>query len=365
MSAHDLATPLADAWQPRLRLRRWTGRIFLALCLAAIAAGVILLGVLIIDVSLDGGARLLDWPSTDGLPAAWLGPGLPLAIWAVLLGARFLPRSTRPGLGAGQRRLARVSLIWPGIFTGSWIGYLFLDHAYLSSFASRFPERAGVYAALVGTLYMMAITAAVAFPLGVGAAIYLEEYARQNWFARFIQLNIANLAGVPSIVYGLLGLQLFVRAMELQRSVIAGALTMALLVMPIIVVSAQEALRAVPPSMREGAYALGATRWQVVRHAVLPYAMGGMLTGNILAMSRAIGETAPLIMIGALTFIAFLPAQPTDPFTVLPIQIFNWVSRPQEGFQTIAAAGILLLLLILLLMNSVAIVLRQRSRIRW
>ena len=212
---------------------------------------------------------------------------------------------------------------------------------------------------------MMTITAAVAFPLGVGAAIYLEEYARRNWFSRFIQVNIANLAGVPSIVYGLLGLQLFVRALEFERSVLAGALTMALLVMPIIIVSAQESLRAVPPSMREAAYAVGATRWQVIRYHVLPYAFGGMLTGNILAMSRAIGETAPLIAMGALTFIAFLPDAPTDDFTVLPIQIFNWVTRPQSAFHEVAASTIIILLLILLLMNSAAIIMRHRTRTEW
>ncbi|MDE2638949.1 MAG: phosphate ABC transporter permease PstA [Chloroflexota bacterium] len=263
------------------------------------------------------------------------------------------------------RALGRLPWIVLAMLLLTWAVYLFLDQAFLTSFASRIPDRAGIYAPLIGTLYMMVITAAVAFPLGVGAAIYLEEYARQNWFAKMIQINIANLAGVPSIVYGLLGLQLFVRAMELDRSVLAGALTMALLVMPIIIVSSQEALRAVPPSMREGAYALGATRWQVVWSSVLPFAFGGTLTGTILALSRAIGETAPILVIGGLTFIAFLPQSPTDSFTILPIQIFNWVSRPQEDFQLIAAAGIILLLLVLLLMNSAAIILRQRTRVRW
>lgn len=266
---------------------------------------------------------------------------------------------------AGAERLRRPSLVWPAILVSAWAVYLFLDPVFLSSPPSSAVDRVGIFTALVGTIYLMTITAAVAFPLGVGAAIYLEEYARRNWFSRFIQVNISNLAGVPSIVYGLLGLQLFVRAMELDRSVLAGALTMALLVMPIIVVSAQESLRAVPPSMREAAYAVGATRWQVIRYHVLPYAFGGMLTGNILAMSRAIGETAPLIAMGALTFIAFLPDTPLDDFTVLPIQIFNWVTRPQEGFHTIAASTILVLLLILLLMNSAAIIMRHRTRTEW
>ncbi len=241
----------------------------------------------------------------------------------------------------------------------------FFNLDFMTNFASRFPGRAGIWAAIIGTLYMMVITAAIAFPIGIGAAVYLEEYARRSRFLSLIQLNINNLAGVPSIVYGLLGLQLFVRGLEFDRSVLAGALTMAMLVMPIIIVSAQESLRAVPPSMREGAYALGATRWQVVRRGVLPFAVGGMMTGNILAMSRAIGETAPLIMIGALTFIAFLPKDPLDSFTVLPIQIFNWISRPQDEFQVVAAAGILVLLLMLLVMNSVAIIVRQRSRVEW
>ena len=299
-----IPAPAPSLWRPRLALRRWTGRLFVAACILAVLIGLVMLGALVVDVLLDGAARLFHLPTI-------------------------------------------------------------LDTGFLDSFASRFPDRAGVKAAVVGTLYMMVLTAAIAFPLAVGAAVYLEEYARRNWFARLVQINIANLAGVPSIVYGLLGLQIFVRAMGLDRSLLAGALTMALLIMPIIIVAGQESLRAVPPSMREGAYALGATRWQVTRTVVLPYAFGGMLTGNILAMSRAIGETAPLIMIGALTFIAFLPRDPLDSFTVLPIQIFNWVSRPQEGFQEIAAAAIILLLIMLLLMNSLAIFLRARTRVRW
>ena len=264
-----------------------------------------------------------------------------------------------------SHRMRQSSLIIPTIMIAGWVVYLFIDPWFLSSFPSRRPADAGIFSAITGTLYMMAITAAVAFPLGVGAAIYLEEYARRNWFSRMIQVNISNLAGVPSIIYGLLGLQVFVRVLEFERSVLAGACTMALLVMPIIIVSAQEALRTVPPSMREAAYAVGATRWQVIRFHVLPYAFGGMLTGNILAMSRAIGETAPLIAIGALTFIAFLADSPTDDFTVLPIQIFNWVARPQSGFHEIAASGMIVLLVILLLMNATAIIMRQRTRTDW
>ncbi len=378
----------AGVWRPRLGLRKATGGVFVGLCLGSVLVGLVMLTALVVDVSLDGASRLFAGPDLSR-SARYFGIGMgavfPLIFVFRRLAARGVTlqqwveprwtvrhRGTRalwwlPALVVLRlpRALGRLPLIFVGLLIAAWLVYLFLDQVFLTSFASRFPERAGIYAPLVGTLYMMAITVAVAFPLGVGAAIYLEEYARRNWFARLIQLNIANLAGVPSIVYGLLGLQLFVRAMELERSVLAGALTMALLVMPIIIVSAQESLRAVPPSMREGAYALGATRWQVVRTSVLPYAFGGMLTGNILAMSRAIGETAPILVIGGLTFIAFLPASPTDSFTILPIQIFNWISRPQEDFQLIAAAGILILLLILLLMNSSAIILRQRTRVRW
>ncbi len=242
-----------------------------------------------------------------------------------------------------------------------------LTWQFLTSFPSRFPEQAGIKAALVGSLWLLVLTAAIALPVGVAAAVWLEEYARKGALSRFIEVNIANLAGVPSIVYGLLGLGLFVRALQLERSVLAGALTMALLVLPIIIINAREALRAVPSTHREAAYALGATRSQVVWGVVLPAALPGIMTGIILALSRAIGETAPLITIGALTFIAFLPQSPLDPFTVLPIQIFNWVSRPQPGFHALAASGIIVLLAVLLSMNALAIYLRDRARrtIQW
>ena len=239
-----------------------------------------------------------------------------------------------------------------------------LNWEFLTSFPSRFPERAGILSAIVGTIWIMSFTAAFAFPIGVGAAIYLEEYAPRNWLTTFIEVNIGNLAGVPSVIYGLLGLEVFVRIMQLERSVLAGSLTMSLLILPIVIIASREALRAVPPSLREGAYALGATQWQVVRRAVLPVAFPGILTGTILALSRAIGETAPLITIGALTFIAFLPEGPLSPFTVLPIQIFNWVSRPQSGFHERAAAGIIVLLVVLLLMNGTAVWLRSRFQKR-
>ena len=377
-----------SVWRPRLRRRKTVGAIFVGFCLLSVVVGVGMLAALVIDVSIDGAARLFAAPELSTSAryfAIALGLLFPLiALFRVLdrrgisIDGWVTPAWTRRQVVPAvlwwlpatltlrlPRALGRMPFVFVAVLVVAWLVYLFLDQTFLTSFASRIPDRAGVYAPLIGTLYMMVITAAVAFPLGVGAAIYLEEYARRNWFARMIQINIANLAGVPSIVYGLLGLQLFVRAMELERSVLAGALTMALLVMPIIVVSAQEALRAVPPSMREGAYALGATRWQVVRTSVLPFAFGGTLTGTILALSRAIGETAPILVIGGLTFVAFIPEKPTDSFTILPIQIFNWVSRPQEDFQLIAAAGIILLLLMLLLMNSVAIILRHRTRVRW
>lgn len=243
-------------------------------------------------------------------------------------------------------------------------GFPRLNWHFLSSFASRFPERAGVKAALAGSIWLLGLTALIAFPVSVAAAIYLEEYASRNWITRLIQLNIANLAGVPSIVYGILGLALFVRALGLGRSVLSGALTLALLILPVIIIAAQEAIRAVPPSIREAAYGLGATRWQVVSLQVLPMAMPGILTGTILALSRAVGEVAPLIMVGAVGFIAFTPKGLGDPFTVLPLQIYNWISRPQAEFHQLAAAGILVLLILLLSMNAVAILLRNRYQTR-
>jgi phosphate transport system permease protein len=249
--------------------------------------------------------------------------------------------------------------------TREGIGRLSWD--FINSFPSRKPEQAGIKAALFGTLWLMGLTAAFAVPIGIGAALYLEEYASRNWLNRIIQTNIANLAGVPSIVYGILGLALFVRTMSLGRSVLAGSLTMALLVLPIVIIASQEALRAVPSSLREAAYGVGASRWQVVFHQVMPAAMPGILTGIILALSRAIGEAAPLIMIGALAFVPFVPHSPMDGFTVLPIQIFNWASRPQAAFGKDAAAAIIVLLAVLLSMNAIAIILRNRfqSRSRW
>jgi phosphate transport system permease protein len=239
-----------------------------------------------------------------------------------------------------------------------------LSWQFLTSYPSRRASAAGILPALVGSFYVLTLTGLMAVPLGVAAAIYLEEYGARGRLGRIIEINIANLAGVPSIVYGLLGLGLFVRALALGRSVVAGAATLALLVLPVVILATREALRAVPHSLREGSYALGATKWQTVQRQVLPAALPGILTGVILALSRAIGETAPLITLGALTYVPFLPDSPWSPFTVLPIQIFNWVSRPQPGFAANAAAGILVLLAMLLAMNAAAIVIRDRFQRR-
>jgi phosphate transport system permease protein len=238
---------------------------------------------------------------------------------------------------------------------------------FLTSYPSRSPLLAGVLAALAGSAYLMVLTAAMAIPLGLGAAVYLEEYARPGRLTSVIEINISNLAGVPSIIYGLLGLELFVRVMGLGRSLLAGAATLALLLLPMVIMASREALRTVPRSIREACFALGADRWQTLRRVVLPMCLPGVLTGVILSLARAIGETAPLITIGALTYVAFVPDSLGSPFTALPIQIFNWVSRPQAGFHVDAAAGIVVLLVLMLLMNGAAIWLRKRlqRRIYW
>ncbi|HEY5611167.1 MAG TPA: phosphate ABC transporter permease PstA [Thermoanaerobaculia bacterium] len=242
-----------------------------------------------------------------------------------------------------------------------------LNFEFLRNYPSRRPESAGILAALVGSAYLMVLTAAIAIPLGVGGAIYLEEYARPGRLTNLIEINISNLAGVPSIIYGLLGLEVFVRVMGLGRSLLAGAATLALLLLPMVVMASREALRTVPKLIREASLALGADRWQTLRRVVLPMCLPGILTGIILSLARAIGETAPLITIGALTYVAFLPDSLQSPFTALPIQIFNWVSRPQAGFHVNAAAGIIVLLVSMLLLNGLAIFLRLRlqRRIYW
>ena len=246
-------------------------------------------------------------------------------------------------------------------------GIFGLDWDFITSFPSRKPELAGILAALTGTLWVMGFTCLFFIPVGVGAAIYLEEFAGRNWFTKLIETNISTLAGVPSVVYGLLGLSVFVFGLNLGSSIIAAAATLTLLVLPITIVAAREGLRSVPPSMREAAMALGATRWQAVWHQVLPAGMPAVLTGIILALGRAIGETAPLIAMGAFTAVFFVPTSPLDTFTVLPIQIYSWVSRPLPGFEQNAASGIVALLIVLLLLNSVAVGLRYMyaRRSRW
>ncbi|MBP6381074.1 MAG: phosphate ABC transporter permease PstA [Pseudomonadales bacterium] len=255
-----------------------------------------------------------------------------------------------------------------------------LNWDFFTHFPSRRAENAGILSAIVGSSLVMLLTAITAIPLGVAAGVYLEEYARRNWVTEIIEINVNNLAGVPSIIYGLLALGLFVYALDFGQSILSAGLTLALLILPIIIVATREAIRAIPSSIREGAYALGATRWQMVRDHIVPYSTGGILTGVIIGLARAIGETAPIITIGALTFIAFLPEAPLStqfpfvsfewlksPFTVMPIQMFNWMSRPQAAFQENAAAAGVILVVMTLLMNATAIWLRlrYRKRIKW
>jgi phosphate transport system permease protein len=280
-----------------------------------------------------------------------------------------------PGAGAERvfRAVGLLSLVLPLLLLLVLFGDVLADAwprlswDFLTSYPSRKPALAGLLPALVGSIYLMLLTAAIAIPIGIGAAIYLEEYARPSFLTSLIEINISNLAGVPSIIYGLLGLEVFVRVMMLDRSLIAGALTLALLLLPMVIMTSREALRTVPASLREACYGLGADRWRMLRLVIIPMCLPGMLTGVILSLARAIGETAPLITIGALTYVAFLPDSIKSAFTALPIQIFNWVSRPQAAFHINAAAGIVVLLGLMLLLNGVAIWLRARlqRRIYW
>ncbi len=244
-------------------------------------------------------------------------------------------------------------------------GFDYLTIDFLTNFASRFADKAGIKAALIGSLWLMAVVAPVSIIIGVGTAIYLEEYAKKNRLNDFIRMNISNLAGVPSIVFGLLGLTIFVRMLGLGKSVLAAGLTMSLLILPVIIVAAQEAIRAVPNEQREASYGMGATKWQTILHVVLPAAIPGILTGSILALSRAIGETAPLVVIGIPVILQFLPNGLLSQFTALPMQIYDWAKRPQEAFQYVAAAGILVLMTVLLLMNSIAIFIRNKFQKRY
>ncbi|MDX1637787.1 MAG: phosphate ABC transporter permease PstA [Balneolaceae bacterium] len=248
-----------------------------------------------------------------------------------------------------------------------YMGFDRLSWEFIVSLPSRFAEQSGIYTAWIGTVWILIFTTLISFPLGVGAGIYLEEYGKQGTWSSFLEINIANLAGVPSIIYGLLGLEVFVRIMQLGNSILAGALTLSLLILPIIIVSTREALRAVPSSIWDASVALGASKWQTIWNQILPASIGGILTGVILAISRAVGETAPLIVIGALAYVPFAPSSPMDEFTVLPIQIYNWVTRPQQEFVINAAAAIIVLLLITFVMNGIAVYLRNRwqKKVNW
>ena len=244
-------------------------------------------------------------------------------------------------------------------------GLGFLNWKFMTNYASRRPLESGILAPMAGTVWVVGLTAIFTVPVGIGTAIYLEEFARKNRLTRLIELNISNLAGVPSVIYGLLGLAVFVQFLfNGSRNLTAGALTMTLLILPIVIIASQEAIKAVPSSYRDAAYAMGATRWQVVKTVVMPQAVPGMMSGIILALSRAVGESAPILIISSLVWVTFVPTSPDSKFTVLPLQIFTWVSQPQEDFRSIAAAGIIVLLLILLGMNAVAIWIRNKYQVR-
>ncbi len=244
-------------------------------------------------------------------------------------------------------------------------GLKWLSIDFLLNMPSRFPQKAGINSALIGSIWVVGLTALFSFPLGVGTAIYLEEYSnKRSWFSKLLQLNISNLAGVPSIIYGMLGLAVFVRFLKLERSILSGALTLTLLILPVIIVAAQEAIKSVPDSLRQGSYALGVTKWQTITGVVLPYSISGILTGSILAISRGMGEAAPLIIVGAAGYINFLPEGILSSFTVLPVQIYSWTSRPQAEFQQIASAGIIVLMALLLSANAIAIFLRNKYQSR-
>ena len=277
-------------------------------------------------------------------------------------------RSVRDGLFVGlffasvAIGVISLAVLLIDVFTDG-IGVLRLE--FLTSYDSRFPERAGVLASMAGTFWIMVMTALMTIPIGIATAVHLEEFAKDNWFTRLIQLNISNLAGVPSVVYGLLGLAVFVQWLfSGSRSITAGALTLTLLILPIVIIASQEALRAVPSSHRDAAFAMGATRWQVVKMVVLPSAFPSMMSGIILALSRAIGETAPILMVSSLVFITYVPTSPGSKFTVLPLQIVNWVGQPQDSFRAIAAAAIIVLLVMLLSMNAIAIFIRAKYQRR-
>lgn len=260
-----------------------------------------------------------------------------------------------------------IGLVLLAVFIGDILidGLQRIDWSFITNLPSRKSEKAGIYTALLGSIWILFLTAFIAIPIGVAAGVYLEEYSKKNRFSSILEINISNLAGVPSIIYGLLGLEIFVRIMNLGASVLAGSLTLSLLILPIIIVATREAIKAVPKSIRDASYALGASKWQTIWNQVLPASSGGILTGVILALSRAVGETAPLIVVGALAYVPFAPSTPMDEFSVLPIQIFNWISRPQHGFIENAAAAIIILLLITFLMNGIAVYFRNKWQKKW
>ena len=260
-----------------------------------------------------------------------------------------------------------IGLVLLAVFIGDILidGLRRIDWGFITSLPSRKAEKSGIYTALMGSIWILVLTTLIAVPVGVAAGIYLEEYGKKNILAGLLEINISNLAGVPSIIYGLLGLEVFVRIMGLGASVLAGSLTLSLLILPIIIVATREAIKAVPQSIRDASYALGATKWQTIQHQILPASGGGILTGVILALSRAVGETAPLIVVGALAYVPFAPQTPMDEFSVLPIQIFNWISRPQHGFIENAAAAIIILLLITFIMNGIAVYFRNKWQKKW
>ena len=262
-----------------------------------------------------------------------------------------------------------LGLVILAIFIGNILidGLARIDWEFMKNLPSRKAAKAGIFTAWIGTLWILTFTSIIALPIGLAAAIYLEEYVKKGKLASLLELNISNLAGVPSIIYGLLGLEIFVRVFKMGNSILAGSFTLALLILPIVIVSTREAIRAVPPSIKAASFALGASKWQTIWHQLLPASMGGILTGVILALSRAIGETAPLIVVVALAYVPFAPSSPMDEFTVMPMQIFNWISRPQHEFTINAAAAIIILLLITFVMNGIAVYIRNKwqKKISW
>lgn len=260
-----------------------------------------------------------------------------------------------------------IGLVLLAVFIGDILidGVMRIDWAFITDLPSRKAENSGIYTALMGSIWILLLTTVIAFPIGVAAGIYLEEYAKNNKLAGLLEINISNLAGVPSIIYGLLGLEVFVRIMNLGASVLAGSLTLSLLILPIVIVATREAIKAVPKSIKDASFALGASKWQTIWHQILPASSGGILTGVILALSRAVGETAPLIVVGALAYVPFAPSNPMDEFSVMPIQIFNWISRPQSGFIENAAAAIIILLGITFIMNGIAVYFRNKWQKKW